>query len=85
MRCRRRRRRRDHERGGIGAAIARELAKLGVDLVLTARHRDALEAIAATCAGVKVEIITADLDKPDAARAQVLGTPRHSLPERAVT
>lgn len=54
---------------GIGAAIARELAALGVDLVLTARRRDALEAVAATCKGVKVEIVTADLGKPDAARA----------------
>jgi short-subunit dehydrogenase len=54
---------------GIGAAIARELATLGVDLVLTARRRDALEAVAATCKGVKVEIVIADLGKPDAARA----------------
>ena len=54
---------------GFGAAIARELATLGIDLVLTARRRDALEAVAATCKGVKVEIVTADLGKPDAARA----------------
>jgi short-subunit dehydrogenase len=54
---------------GIGAAIAHELAALGVDLVLTARRRDALDAVAATCAGVKVEIITADLGKPGAAHA----------------
>ena len=54
---------------GIGAAIARELAALGVDLVLTARRRDALDAVAATCKGVKVEIVTADLGQPDAARA----------------
>jgi len=53
---------------GIGAAIARELAELGVDLVLTARRADALEAVAATCQGVNVEIVTADLGKPDAAR-----------------
>jgi short-subunit dehydrogenase len=53
---------------GIGAAIACELATLGVDLVLTARRRDALDAVAACCNGVKVEIVTADLGKPDAAR-----------------
>ncbi len=53
---------------GIGAAIARELAALGVDLVLTARRRDALAAVAASCKGVKVEIVTSDLGKPDAAR-----------------
>ena len=53
---------------GIGAAIARELAALGVDLVLTARRRDALDEVAATCKGVRVEIVTADLGKPDAAR-----------------
>jgi len=68
---------------GIGAAIARELAALGVDLVLTARRRDALEAVAATCKGVKVEIITADLGKPDAARAlwdeAIAGGPIHIL------
>lgn len=54
---------------GIGAAMARELATLGVDLVLTARRRDALEAVAATCQGINVDIVTADLGKPDAARA----------------
>lgn len=54
---------------GIGAAIARELAALGVDLVLTARCRDALDAVAASCKGTKVEIVTADLGKPDTARA----------------
>lgn len=54
---------------GIGAAIARELATLGVDLVLTARRRDALDAVAATCKGVNVEIVIADLGKLRAARA----------------
>jgi hypothetical protein len=54
---------------GIGAAIARELAALGVDLVLTARRRDALDAVAATCKGVKVEVVTADLGQPGAALA----------------
>jgi short-subunit dehydrogenase len=54
---------------GIGAAIARELAALGVDLVLTARRRDALDAVAAACTarGVRVDVITADLGRPGAA------------------
>jgi len=37
---------------------------LGVDLVLTARRG------AAACKGVEIEIIAADLGKPDAARVQ---------------
>lgn len=54
---------------GIGAAIARELATLGVDLVLTARRRDALEAVASTCKSVRVEVVIADLGKTGAGRA----------------
>src|SRR5689334_13337345 len=56
---------------GIGAAIAHELAALGVDLVLTGRRRDALEAVAAACTakGVRADIITADLGLPGAATA----------------
>jgi short-subunit dehydrogenase len=56
---------------GIGAAIARALAAHGVDLVLTARRREALDAVAAGCAvrGVRVEIITADLGRPGEAAA----------------
>ena len=57
--------------GVVGAAIARELAGLGVDLVLTGRRRDALEAVAAACTalGVRVDLITTDLGVPGAATA----------------
>ena len=56
---------------GIGAAIARELAALGVDLVLTARGRSALDAVAAECTarGVRVDVIATDLGVPAAASA----------------
>lgn len=46
---------------GIGAAIARELAARGADLVLTARRKDALAEVARSCTGVRVDLVTADL------------------------
>jgi hypothetical protein len=52
---------------GIGAAIARELAAQGVNLVLTARRRDALERVAAACSGVHADIVIADLGTANAA------------------
>jgi uncharacterized protein len=54
---------------GIGAAIARELAGLGANLVLTARRKDALDKVAAECraAGATVEVVTADLGRAGAA------------------
>src|SRR5689334_134985 len=54
---------------GIGAAIARELAAHGVDLVLTGRRRDALQAVADDCraAGVRADLLTADLGAAGAA------------------
>jgi short-subunit dehydrogenase len=54
---------------GIGAAIARQLAAKGVNLVLVARREKELEAIAAECAGVSVETLVLDLGAPRAAMA----------------
>jgi short-subunit dehydrogenase len=56
---------------GIGAAIARELAGLGTDLVVTGRRRDALDMVADECRalGVRVETVIANLGKPDGAAA----------------
>jgi len=53
---------------GIGVALARELARHGAKLVLTARRRDRLEALAAelTARGTEVRIVVADLNDPAA-------------------
>jgi len=53
---------------GIGAALARELASHGANLILTARRKDRLEALAAelTAGGTEVRIVVADLNHPDA-------------------
>jgi short-subunit dehydrogenase len=55
---------------GIGKELAKLLAGEGCDLVLTARRKDALEQVAADCraAGVRVDTVTGDLGKADAAR-----------------
>jgi len=51
---------------GIGIALARELAKHGANLVLTARRKDRMEALAAelTGKGTEVRIVPADLNDP---------------------
>src|SRR5437588_3456954 len=55
--------------GGIGAALARELARHGHDLVLAARGVAAMEALAAelSAEGANVTVIAADLAQPGAA------------------
>ncbi|HZA11847.1 SDR family oxidoreductase [Mycobacterium sp.] len=55
---------------GIGAAFARELARRGADLVLVARSRAKLDALAdelATTFGVSADVAVTDLAKPAAA------------------
>jgi len=56
---------------GIGAAIARLLADDGCELVLTARRKHALDAVAAECTtrGATVHVIAADLGTPGGAAA----------------
>jgi short-subunit dehydrogenase len=56
---------------GIGAALAREAANDGHDLVLVARRREPMEALAAELksTGAEITIVPADLGKPRAAAA----------------
>jgi hypothetical protein len=67
--------------GGIGADLARELARHGHDLVLAARGVAAMEALAAELRGLGVEatVIEADLARPGAAAALTDELARRSL------
>lgn len=54
---------------GIGTALARLLAASGMNLVLTARRRERLEKLAAELKAanhVEIEIVAADLERPEA-------------------
>ena len=68
---------------GLGAEFARQLAARGVGLVLVARDRSALEAVAAEVRGGRaaVEVLVADLLDPDQrdAVAARLADPQHPI------
>lgn len=68
--------------GGIGAALARELARHGHDLVLAARNLAPMEAIAAELreTGAAATVIASDLSKPGAA-----ATLAHEIASRGLT
>ena len=61
---------------GIGIALARELARHGAKLILTARRKDRLEAVAAelSAKGTEVRIVVADLNEPNAAEQIFVAT-----------
>jgi uncharacterized protein len=69
---------------GIGALYANRLAQRGYDLVLVARNRDRLDALAHRLqddARVSVEILAADLnDKADLARVEKILQPMRASP-----
>jgi short-subunit dehydrogenase len=63
--------------GGLGRAIAQALAQRGAQLTLSARNREALEALAAELPGGGHEVLPADLAEPGAAErlaAEAAGT-----------
>jgi short-subunit dehydrogenase len=62
---------------GIGAAMARELARCGANVILTARRKDRLDSLAVEllAQGTEVRIVDADLNDPAAAQ-QIYEPPR---------
>src|SRR5688572_17843112 len=82
---------------GIGKAFAEQLGAAGLDLVLVARRKDRLEQLAGEIgksAGVRVDVIAADLTDPGAPERILRELPRpadvlinnagYGIPERFV-
>ena len=67
---------------GIGVALAREAANDGHDLVLVARRREPMEALAAELKsmGAEITVIPADLSRPGAAAALMETVGQRGLP-----
>jgi short-subunit dehydrogenase len=57
--------------GGLGAAIARELAEQGAHIVLSGRSRERLGAVLATLPSGAHEVVPADLARPEASEQLV--------------
>ena len=56
--------------GGIGAALAERLAQQGASVVIVARRREALEAVASRC-GDRAHVVVADVTRRDEVRRVV--------------
>ncbi len=67
---------------GIGVAIARELARCGAKLILTARRKERLDSLAAelTAKGVEVRNVVADLNDPVAPQLIYAATEDAGIP-----
>jgi 3-hydroxy acid dehydrogenase / malonic semialdehyde reductase len=60
---------------GIGAACATAFARAGGRLILAARRRDRLEAVAAALEGVPIHLLTLDVRGPEAVAAAIGSLP----------
>lgn len=49
---------------GLGRAVAKEVSKMGAEVILSARSEDALTALAAECPG-KAEVVPVDVSDPE--------------------
>jgi short-subunit dehydrogenase len=59
---------------GIGRELARGLARRGLGVVLAARRRERLEALAAELGPAKARVVEADLARPEDVRALIAAT-----------